>query len=189
MTCPGEPWQARDMAWEEELFALFDDLEQQAEAMFAADREAELADRSRAEYAAVTLASRLMASLDSEVAMDVIGVGSVSGQLRRVSDGWCLVEGPGRDWIVRWAAIGAVAGASDRSVAEVAWPAVSRLSVASALRRLADAGDPCVFHCLDERAHEGVVRRVGHDFAEVAEAGGRLVLLPFAQLAAVASRR
>ena len=35
------------MAWEEQLFALLDDLEQQAEALYDAEREAELADRSR----------------------------------------------------------------------------------------------------------------------------------------------
>ena len=42
------------MAWEEELFALLDDLEQQAEALYDAERDAELADRSRAEYQQVT---------------------------------------------------------------------------------------------------------------------------------------
>ncbi len=38
------------MSWEHELFALFDDLEGQAAAAWEADREAELADRARAEY-------------------------------------------------------------------------------------------------------------------------------------------
>ena len=35
------------MAWEEELFGVLDDLEQQAEAAFDAGRDADLADRSR----------------------------------------------------------------------------------------------------------------------------------------------
>ena len=47
----------------ERFFALFDDLEQQAESLYAEERDLELADRTRAEYSAVTLASRLMASL------------------------------------------------------------------------------------------------------------------------------
>ena len=55
------------MTWEQELAALFADLEQQADAAFAVDRELQIADRSQAEYARVTLASRLVASLDSEV--------------------------------------------------------------------------------------------------------------------------
>ena len=50
------------MVWDERLFDLLDDLEGQAEALYAAERDAELADRSRAEYASVTLESRLMAS-------------------------------------------------------------------------------------------------------------------------------
>ena len=50
------------MAWEEELFAYLDDLEGQAGALYAAERAPELADRSRAEYQSVTLATRLMAA-------------------------------------------------------------------------------------------------------------------------------
>ena len=46
------------MSWEHELFALFDDLEGQASALWEVDRDAELADRARAEYATVTLASQ-----------------------------------------------------------------------------------------------------------------------------------
>ena len=34
------------MSWEEELFALLDDLEEQAEALYDAERDAELADRA-----------------------------------------------------------------------------------------------------------------------------------------------
>ena len=50
------------MGWEEELFGYLDDLEGQAAALYDAERAPELADRSRAEYQQVTLASRLMAS-------------------------------------------------------------------------------------------------------------------------------
>ena len=38
------------MTWEEELFGFLDDLEQQADALFEADRDLEVADRSRTEY-------------------------------------------------------------------------------------------------------------------------------------------
>ena len=64
-------WQGRRMTWEEQLFSLLDDLEQQAEALYDSERDVELADRSRAEYAHVSLASRLMASLDDEVGLEV----------------------------------------------------------------------------------------------------------------------
>ncbi len=66
------------MSWEEEVFALLDDLEQQAEAMYAAERDADLADRSRAAYREVTLASRLMASVGEVLRLDITGVGGAA---------------------------------------------------------------------------------------------------------------
>src|SRR3954465_13654563 len=109
------------MAWEEELFALLDDLEQQAEGLYGLERDAELADRSRAEYQQVTLASRLMASAGGAVRLEGTGVGSVEGVLERGGTGWCLLDGAGQDWVVRLEAVTAVHGASARSVPEVAW--------------------------------------------------------------------
>lgn len=176
------------MTWEEELFAVLDDLEQQAEALYGADRDAELADRSRSEYQQVTLASRLMASSGSPVRLEVAGVGVVTGSLDRVGSGWCLIAGPGQDWVVRLEAVLAVHGASDRSVPEVAWSAVARLGLGSALRRLADAGERCVLHLLDGTSHEATLRRVGADFVEAVEGEGRVVLVAVAAVAAVQSR-
>jgi len=176
------------MAWEDDLFALLDDLEQQAEALYAADRDAELADRSRAEYQQVTLASRLMASLDTVVRLEVVGVGPVEGELKRVADGWCVLRGSAQDWVISVPAVAAVHGASDRSVPEVAWSPVARLGLGSALRRLADAGERCVLHLRDATAYDAVLRRVGADFAEATVGEGRTVLVAFAALAAVQSR-
>jgi hypothetical protein len=176
------------MSWEEDLFRLFDDLEGQASAAFALEREAELADRRRAEYQEVTLAARLMASVGREVAADVAGVGTVTGVLERVATGWLVLRGAGQDWVVRQAALTAVRGASDRAVPVVAWPVAARLGLGSALRRLADAEERCVFHGTHGGRHEGVPQRVGGDFVEVAVGEPvRLVLLPFATLAAVQS--
>jgi hypothetical protein len=175
------------MSWEDELFALFDDLESQASAAFAVDREAELADRSRAEYQQVTLAGRLMASVGQEVTLEVRGVGLLRGSLARVATGWLLLGGAaGQDWIVREAAIASVLGASDRAVPAVAWEAVARLGIGSALRRLAESGERCLVHLLDGARYDGEVRRVGADFLELTDAG-RLRLVAFAALAAVQS--
>ena len=177
------------MAWDEELFVLLDDLEQQAEALYDAERGAELADRSRAEYRQVTLASRLMASVGDELGLDVDGVGALTGTLERVASGWCLVRGGAQDWVVPLDAVVAVRGASDRSVPEVAWSAVSRLGLGSALRRLADAGERCVVRLRDGRVVDGAVSRVGSDFVEVRTGErGRSVLVPFAAIGAVQSR-
>jgi len=177
----------RAMGWEDDLFALFDDLEDRAAALYDAEREPELADRRRAEYRHVSLVSRLMASVDAEVTLDVLGVGAVAGRLERVGDGWCLLAGAA-DWIVVLASISAVHGASDRSVPEVAWSPLARLGLGSAMRRLADSGLRCVLHLRDGSARDGVLRRVGGDFVELRTAGDRIVLVGFDALAAVQSR-
>ncbi len=178
------------MVWEEELFGFLDELEQRAEALYDAERAPELADRSRAEYQQVTLAARLMATLGEPVVLHVRGVGAVRGDLARVATGWCLVAQPTQDWVVRLAAVGAVEGASSRATPEVAWPVTGRLTVASALRRLAEAGERCVVHLVDGARHDGVPRRVGQDFVELvvgAEGHERLVLVALTALAAVQS--
>lgn len=176
------------MGWEDELFGLLDDLEQQAEALYDAERAPELADRSRAEYRQVPLAGRLMASVDLELGLVVRGVGAVTGSLERVAATWCLVRGPGQDWLVPLHAVATVVGASARAVPEVAWPATSRLGLASALRPLAEAGERCVLHLIDGGRVEGVPGRVGQDFLEVTEEGGRATLVQLSALAAVQSR-
>ena len=177
------------MSWEEELFAYLDDLEGQAGALYAAERAPELADRSRAEYQSVTLAARLMAAVDSEVTLELVGVGAVSGRLARVGTGWCLLSGAGQDWVVRLDAVTAALGGTDRAVPELAWPPVARLGLGAALRRLAEAAEPCSLHLTDGHRHEGSVVRVGADFVELATGeGGRLVLVAVDHLAAVQSR-
>ena len=175
------------MAWEDELFEVLDDLEQQAAALYDAERGPELADRSRAEYQQVTLAARLVASVEREVTLQVRGVGAVSGSLRRVAADWCLVRGAAQDWLVPLPALTAVAGASERAVPEVAWSPLSRLGLGSPLRRLAESGERCVLLTLDGGRHEGTLARVGRDFTEVVEPSGRTVLVAFATLAAVQS--
>jgi hypothetical protein len=177
------------MTWERELFELFDDLESQAGALHDAERTAELADRSRAAYADVTLASRLVAAVDTEVALDVCGVGRVGGRLARTGDGWLLVVAGPQEWLVVTAAVTVVRGAPSRSVPEVAWSPLTKLGLTSALRRLGEAGAPCVVRLRDGAQHSGVVRRIGADFLEL-ETGerGEAALVAFAALAAVQSR-
>ena len=176
------------MDWDERLFAFFDDLEQQAQALYDADRASELADRARSEYASVTLVSRLMASVDRDVVLDVRGVGPVSGRMQRVGPDWCLMHGAAQDWVVRLAAVKGVEGASDRSLPEVAWSPVSRLGLGSALRRLADTGSDCRLHSVDGTIWNTRVTRVGSDFVEARVGEGRVVLLAWDALAAVQSR-
>ena len=178
-------------SWEESLFALFDDLEQQAEGLQALEREVEVADRSRSEYAAVTLDSRLMASLDREVGLDVAGHGRLEGRLERVAAGWCLLTrsepGPGAatEWIVRTEAVHAADGLSDRSIPEVAWSPVAKLGLGSALRRIAAAEERCVVHLIDGRVVEARPQRVGADFVEVLTGEARRLVIAHRAIAVV----
>jgi hypothetical protein len=174
------------MGGEEELFELFDDLEAQAESLHHLERSAEVADRARAEYQAVTLDSRLVASLDTDVELEVRGVGRVRGTLERVGPGWCQLARDGARWTLRTPEVSAVLGASARSVPEVARTAVQRLTIASALRRLADQGTICVVYTSDGSRHEGAVRRVGSDFFEL-RAGVGVRLLGLGQVSAIRS--
>ena len=175
-------------SWDDQLFALFDDLEGQASALYEQERDAELVDRSRAEYGQVTLDSRLMASAGGRLVLTVAGVGRVEGELQRMGLGWCLVSGHAQDWIVRTPWIEVVQGASDRSVPEIAWSPLHKLGVASALRRLAESQVRCVVHLIDGGQHEAVVRRVGADFVEISTPGDERVLIAYDAISAVQSR-
>jgi hypothetical protein len=175
------------MSWEADLFAVIDDLEQEAAAAFAVERDAEVADRARSAYAEVTLVSRLMASLDRETAVRVRGVGPVHGRLQRVGPDWCLLRAGRRDWVVPAAAITTVRGASDRALPEVAWSPVCRLGLGAALRRIAGTRQPCLVHHVDGDSEELVLTRVGADFVEGTTVDGAVVLVPLSTLAAVQS--
>lgn len=168
---------------DDDLFELFDDLEDQAEAMYDDQRRAELDDRSRAEYAGVTFASRLLASVDRPVVLRVRGIDEVSGVLSGVGSGWCRISGLGREWVVALSALQTVAGLSPRSVPEEAWPATARLGLGAALRRL----DPQRIHLDDGTAFEGELVRVGADFVEL-RTPPATVVVPFAGLAAALRR-
>ena len=63
------------MRWEYQLGDLFDDLEQQAEGLALTERDALVAEQSRAEYAQVDLTARLHASRGTRLVLQVSGVG------------------------------------------------------------------------------------------------------------------
>lgn len=173
---------------EESLFDVLAELEQQAEALYDAERGLELADRVRSEYQQVTLAGRLMASVGSVVGLEVPHVGWIRGELVRVTTTWSHLRVAGRDWVVLHDAVQAVLGASPRSVPEVAWSPLARLGVGSVLRRLADGGLAVIVQRRDGGRLEGAIRRIGADFVEVLGSGGEQVLVPIAAVAGIASR-
>jgi len=157
-------------SWEQSVADLFEDLEQQAEALAQAERAAEVADRARAEYRGVGLVERLRASLGRPVRLRIRGVGTLAGVVRRTASDGLLLADPtaarGGEWLIPLTAVEEVAGASDAAVAPDAWGVVARLGWAASVRRLAEDQEPCVLVRVDGSAVATTLHRVGADFVE-----------------------
>ena len=173
----------------ERLGRLFEDLEQQAAGLHLAERDAELADRARGEYAAVTFASRIHASLAHEVALTLVGGQVVEGTLTQAGVDWCSVVKPEGQAVslVRLGAVAAAYGLSSRAVPEPARPAVARLSFGSALHRLAVDQGEVLMQLVSDTSLRVRVLRIGADFVEVESAGPTQTraVVPFGALLAV----
>lgn len=185
------------------LLGLFEDLEQQAEGLALSERDMEVAELSRAEYAHVALDARVHASVGREVVIGVEGLGAVPGVLARVGAGWFLLAttgeeqpGPAQEWIVRLAAVQRAAGLSERALDEPSRPLSARLGLGSALRGVAAERSEVRAHLRDGAVLHGQLGRVGADFVEISlgDGGGswdgergRLSreLVPFRALAAL----
>lgn len=151
------------------LGGLFEDLEQQAAGMHLAERDAELLDRARGEYATVTFASRVHASVGHAVVL-MLGDGRlVEGTLAEAGVDWCTVTS--RDlttlWLVRLSEVAWAQGLSTRALPEAARPAVARLGFGSALHRLAEESLRVVVLLSTGVEVRVRVARIGADFAEV----------------------
>ena len=184
------------MSWERQLDELFAELEQQAEGMALADRDAAVAELSRAEYAEVELAARVHASVGSVVELDVLGAGTVRGRLVSAGAGWCLVApdlvGSGAatpaEWLVALDAVLAARGLPPGARPAAARPVTHRLGLGSVLRQAAEAVDPVVVVRRDGTARQGALGRVGADFVELVVEPARVELVPFSGLALVRPR-
>jgi hypothetical protein len=179
------------MSWEHSVFAMFDDLEQQAEGLALAERDLEVADMSQAEYAQITFGARLHASVGRQVRVRLLGGRVVPGRLCRLGEDWLMLVDGGQEWIVRTAAVLSVGGLSLRAQSEQTWSVVDRLSLRAVCRRLSADAAQCAAHFGDDSTVEGRVARVGKDFVElhVGEGSERAVhVVPFANLAALQGR-
>lgn len=165
------------------LAAFLDELEQQAQGAWASERDQEVAERARAEYARVGLAGRFMAGLGGRVTLRVSGVGVLGGELVRVADGWLLLRDGGLEWIVLLDAVETVQGLPGRAVPPEAWPVTARLGIGSALRAL--TGERCLVRLRSGGQLDGRLARVGADFVELEQEGGGTLLVACNALAAV----
>ncbi|MEO7350556.1 MAG: hypothetical protein ABIR34_11065 [Marmoricola sp.] len=149
------------------MFAVFDDLEQQAAGLHLAERDAEVADLTVAEYSRIGLGARLHASLGLELRLRLVGGDQVSGRLARVGEDWMLLVDQSGEWIVRHAGVVSLTGLSSRANSEETWSVMDRLSLRAVLRRLSGVHEPCRVHFCDHQQIEGRVGRVGRDFFEL----------------------
>jgi D-arabinose 5-phosphate isomerase GutQ len=176
------------VTWEKRVLDLFDDLEQQAEGLALAERDAAVAELGRAEYAEVDLAARLHATVGQPVQLVVRGAGAVHGRVGRAGAGWCLVVGDpagSSETVVRLAALMSARGLSPRAVPEAVRGPLARLGFASVVRRLAEEGAPLVMVLLDGATRRGTALRVGADFVELTPGDGAVEVVPFAAIATV----
>ena len=155
------------MSWEDSMFAVFDDLEQQAEGLSLVERDAEVADLTLAEYSRVGLASRLHASVGRDLRVRLLGGHVLSGRLARLGEDWFLLADGSSEWVVRHQGVATLDGLSIKAHSEDTWSVVDRLTLRAVLRRLAAAGESCLVHFCDDQQAEGRVGRVGRDFFEL----------------------
>lgn len=172
------------MRWEDRVFAMFEDLELQAEGLHLEQRLSEVEALGEADYAEVTLASRLHASVGRRVRIVLRDSVQVAGRLVRVGQGWVLVDSDPALWLVQVGAVVHFAGLSQASVPPELWPLTAGLSVRAAVRRISGAAQPCVVWLVGGAQCVGTLGRVGADFVELQSATGDLVI-PLGRVAAV----
>lgn len=185
--------QNSSMRWER----LFADLETELAAAEAAERDVEVAERTRAEVAKLRLVDRLRAAGEASLTIEMGGAGSWSGRVVDTGPDWVLLRGDRRgDAVVALDAVCAVGGLPPRSAVPGSEGRVAeRFRIGAVLRGVARDRVGVQVWTRDGRTHTGTVDRVGADYLELAEHDADLPrrsavvrgvrLVPFAGLAAV----
>jgi hypothetical protein len=145
---------------------LFADLEAFAEATERAEFQVDVADRGRAERAALTLADRLRGHLEAELAFRLLGGDVVRGRLLDVGSDWVLLD-DGCQVVLPTAAVIGVEGLS-RLAAAPPDELGRRVGVGVVLRRLSRDRAPVRVGLLDGTALTGTIDRVGADHLDLA---------------------
>ena len=194
---PGTRAYAGGMRWN----ALFEDMEAQLAAGERLDFDAEVAERARADAAAVELADRLRGSLGLRIGIHLASGTMFEGVLSHVGSQSLVLEEPRHQMLIPQASAVRYSGLSRLAVTEPS-TVRQRLGLASSLRALArDRASLTVLvgRGPAESALHGVIDRVGRDFLDLAvtQAGEerraanvrQTTTIPFAALAALRSSR
>lgn len=151
------------MRWD----GLFDDLEGQWLAEQRRERDAEVADRTRAERARVLLVERLAASRGHSLSLTLAGGETVAGELTDLGADWLLlIDRAGHEVLLATAAVVAIAGLGRASE-----PAVTarRFTMGYALRALARDRATVVVTDVAGGRIAGTVDAVGKDWCDISE--------------------
>jgi hypothetical protein len=154
------------MRWD----ALFADLEAQIDVLTAAERDAEIADRTRSEVGRLGLTDRLRAAVGCQLRIACRGDLTLTGRLDRVHPEWLLLgDGAGREALLATCGVLSVAGLSRLSAAPDSMSAVdARFGLRLALRGIVRDRSPARLYLVDGTVVDGTLDRVGADFVEVA---------------------
>ena len=195
---PGSCAYADAMRWD----ALFFDLETQVAASARLDLDAEIAERTRTEAAAVELADRLRGSLGLLVGVPLASGKMFEGILSHAGSQALVLDEPRHQVLVPYASAVRYLGLSRLAVAEQS-RVRQGLGLASALRGLArdrtGLGVLISGGSAGESTLHGVIDRVGRDYFDLAVTGEgeerravnvrELATIPFAALAGIRSAR
>jgi hypothetical protein len=166
------------MRWD----ALFADLEAAADGERLRERDAEIAERTRAELARLRLVDRLRAYADrgragdgGELTVRVAEVGVLRGEVARVTERWFLLVTPTHEWVIDVDAVVGMSGLPAAARPSGAGGTVSSgLGWAAAWRVLARDRTPVHVVRRDGSTVVGTPGRVGQDFVELSDADGGL---------------
>jgi hypothetical protein len=172
--------------WED----LFADLEREWEGLAQSERQADIAERTRAEFAQVAFLDRLRGSEGRHVHL-VTRLGEpVDGELTGVGADFVLLSSGHHECVLPLAAVGSAGGLGSASLSEqAAGPVRARLGLGSVLRRIATDRSVVTIVGSEGRPLTGTLARVGADFVELVEhaydesprgrSNRRVTLVPF----------
>jgi hypothetical protein len=146
---------------------LFGDLEAVLESEDQAAFDADVADRARAEQAALTLADRLAGQVGGAVTCRLVEGEPVSGTVREVGAQWLMLDTPG-PLLVPLAAVVAVSGLS-RAASPADGALLRRLPLTVVLRGLARDRATVRIRLRGGVGAEGTIDRVAVDHLDLAE--------------------
>ena len=151
------------MRWE----LLFADLEALADATERMAFDADVADRGRAERAALTLADRLRGHQGSVLTFRLLDGDRIRAQVVDVGSDWVLLD-DGASIVLPMSAVAGVEGLS-RLAATASGALARRVRIAVVLRRLSRDRVPLRVGLLDGVTLTGTIDRVGADHLDLAQ--------------------